>query len=382
MSQDMKDVVFSAIQNIERKQLINNVSKSFNDQDSNPFNTQDRSLFNNSSTNQPDNKQSSQSSTNQSDNTQDRNLFNNPSIQYTPIIKIDASVTGQVASFWKNLSAEWNTLYSNIMKDDESARQVLRRIFELLGPLSLYVDIDISFNQINQQFLRSHMGLVTLYISPKLSPVNISVMKKLYEERATLPNMLVACYRPYHPRDEIKSEIDHPDLNIGPVSYTDFGYQGSFAISPEHNPALNMIIMIKQPLASKILQKETIKFKKPDGTVSSREVWLSKLKYNPLDEFLMETLGEYNIIHHVGLIEMFPEDDPLIRAEAFTELSDARIAMELILKHYNYNSCNYCQHHQLQTQLMTCMNCKKNNYCSRLCQKADWKNHKQFCKKV
>ncbi|KAI0692464.1 hypothetical protein C8T65DRAFT_669582 [Cerioporus squamosus] len=44
-----------------------------------------------------------------------------------------------------------------------------------------------------------------------------------------------------------------------------------------------------------------------------------------------------------------------------------------------FRKCNNCYVSGEQKQLFSCSRCKSQAYCSRECQKADWKNHKPIC---
>jgi hypothetical protein len=46
-------------------------------------------------------------------------------------------------------------------------------------------------------------------------------------------------------------------------------------------------------------------------------------------------------------------------------------------------SCQVCEKREAEgVKLSFCSSCRSVGYCSRLCQKADWKNHKVICKKL
>ena len=46
----------------------------------------------------------------------------------------------------------------------------------------------------------------------------------------------------------------------------------------------------------------------------------------------------------------------------------------------NGKRCNYCN--KIDAKLKKCTRCKQAFYCSKKCQKKDWKNHKKVCKKI
>ena len=304
-----------------------------------------------------------------------------------------------VLKFWEQLSQTWDALYPGLINGDANALSIIN---SYLDYLSNHVQLEYSFNEINRQSLTVYNGTIELYIAARLNRDNIPFMKALYNAKLPLKNLIVSCYKAYHPSDPIIANIEFVDKDINLTSinnitainittnntstnntfiasYEDFGYQGSYGYNSDKKPLLNIVIVVKQPLATKILKKQTINFNRPDGKMSSRDIWIQDV-YNPIDIFLTNIIGEYNIINHVGYIEILPEDDPSIKdGSEFTELSDIKKMLEIILKQYNYNYCNYCEHNELQVDLQRCGKCKKIHYCSRTCQKSDWKNHKILC---
>jgi hypothetical protein len=281
-----------------------------------------------------------------------------------------------INKFWNELKQSWSELYPRLLTADKNALYIINNY---LGELSTYIEIEASYNEINKQALSAYDKHIVLHITPKLCRDNINIMKATYNARITLNNCSIACYHAYNPNDQLIADIEYKELDLL-IKYDDFGFQGSFGYDDiTRNPILNIVIVIKQPLASKIIKKQVVNFKTPDGKISNREVWMPT-DCNPVDLLLLNIIGEYNLLNHVGYIELMPEDDPLItKGSIFTELIDIRKNMEIILKHYHYKSCNYCQQLELQMVLFSCSKCKKVNYCGKICQAADWKMHKLIC---
>jgi hypothetical protein len=276
--------------------------------------------------------------------------------------------------FWMKLNKEWDIIYKLLIIGSEEG---LKLVNSYLSPeLAEQLEIEASYREINKQNIKPYKNHIELYISPKMKRDNIPTMKALYDGQLPIKNLSVSCYRAYHPKDAIISNIDFGEFI---VKYTDFGFQGSFGYSEKHKPLLNIVLSVKQPLANKLLENKTVNFRSPDGKTSSRKVWMPS-KTNAIDLFLLNILGEYNLLIHTGYIEVIPEDDPAIeKGSSFTELSDIKSSIEIIVKQYNYKVCNYCDHNELQTKLSSCSKCKKIYYCSKLCQKANWANHKTIC---
>lgn len=44
--------------------------------------------------------------------------------------------------------------------------------------------------------------------------------------------------------------------------------------------------------------------------------------------------------------------------------------------------CGKCSEVKDRAKLMVCQGCKVMNYCSKKCQRADWANHKQYCRTI
>lgn len=306
------------------------------------------------------------------------------------------NIDAAAEQYWKKLKDMWFLLYPLLKKGDSNALQMLNAY---LPPLfQNNVEIEYTFGEINRQNLEPYKNHIELYISPKLRKSNIPLIERLYNKRVALENTLVCKYRAYHPRDELLADIEYvetveeqpKDLQLKnaytdiihktfKACYDDFGYQGHYGYDENNKPIINLIILVKQPLANKILKKQKVNFRTEDGKTSSRDVWLPN-KYNPIDLFLLNILGEYNLLKHTGYIEILPEDDPMnTKGSVFTELLDIKKSVDIVLKHYNYKLCGYCEHTELQTDLYACGKCKNINYCSKKCQQLHWRNHKLVC---
>ena len=271
--------------------------------------------------------------------------------------------------FWKRLSEQWAELYPKMLSGDPNT---LDHIQSLLTPeLREHLELEFSFNEINRQALPRFKSYIELYISPKMLKDNLPYMSTLYEKRITLPGLITACYKAYHYHDEAIKDIEYENDFV--VKYTDFGVQCTFGYN-ENKPILNLIIMIKDPVSKKLLKKTKVDFKSEKGP-GSREIWLPE-KYNAVSMMLLNIIGEYHMINHIGYIEILPEEEA--KGE-FYELLDIRKELEIVLKHYNYKHCNYCGHNELQVKLLQCTRCKKIYYCSKVCQFGDWLNHKLIC---
>lgn len=283
----------------------------------------------------------------------------------------------EIERFWEQVKTNWESIRIYLMAGQESG---LHMVNSYLTPvLNEYVEIEASFGEINRQALPMFKNVIELYISPKFKKDNVWVMKLMYHMKPNLINMMVSCYKAYHPLDNVIQDITYRDFK---VSYDDFGYQGSVGYDKKDNeckPLINMVILVKKPICDKILKKQNVTFQHPDGKTSEREVYFPN-NCNAFDMLLLNIVGEYNLINHVGYIEFLPEDDPQITENAvFVELADIRKDLELIHSNYVYRKCNFCDHNELQVQLQDCYICKHVMYCSVKCKAADRKNHNKTC---
>jgi len=290
-----------------------------------------------------------------------------------------------IKNFWDKIKIQWDQLYSLFKIDPIN---VLYNINNMLSEsLQSLIEIDATMNEINRQKLDIYNKYIELYISPKINQNNIPIMQLIYQFKPDLPYLTVACYKPYHPSDDI---IDKLDFNDFQVSYKDFGFQSSYGYR-DGKPVLNLIIVIKKSIADYIIKKHQISFKRnkthENGQILSisgsntpvREAWLPT-ENNTIIIYLLNIIGEYHLLNHIGYIELLPEDDPLIQKDSkFLELVDIKKQLQVILPHWQHKYCQYCQHCDLQVKLYKCARCQI-RYCSRICQQAHWKIHKQLCK--
>ncbi len=300
--------------------------------------------------------------------------------------------------FWDQFASQWSVIYNAVFnnKHDINNQNILDFIHGFLSEeLQKKIQIEITFGEGNRQVFNSHKALLTVYLSPICSKTNISFVEQLYAARPKLPNLLVARYKPYHEHDPIMSTVDYPDFTF---KYSDVLYQGSIGYdSDRRTPLLNIVLVIKQPAATTLLEQRTVYFRAetnptPDAhnpnnaqnshaPSNSRKVWMPN-KYNAIDLLLLNLIGEYNLLHHIGYIELLPDNDPILQAmDSFTEASEIKRDIKTVIKSYQYQQCNYCAHNEIQIHLLTCQRCKLIKYCCKECQCADYPNHKKICTK-
>lgn len=301
----------------------------------------------------------------------------------------------QCKYFWKTLNKYWATLYQEILQGKtEEVHKFLHS--HLHDKLKDFIELTYTLNEVNLQAFPKSKGHVEIYISPKFHEPNIKLMQMLYDYYEPISKQLtVVKYKPYHIQNPIITDISYEGRALTEetsklpeefqkiittpftAKYDDFGVQVDFGIK-DGNRVMNIVVMVKKELADVILIKNNVKFE--NGT--NRDVWFSNF-HGIVEKFLISTLGEYNMLHHVGYIEIMHEDDidKNMPADAFKELEDLRKHLRLLLKTYNYNECSYCMKMQLQTKLFKCAKCQDKLYCSRLCQSLAWPQHKRLCVK-
>ena len=311
--------------------------------------------------------------------------------------------------FWSNVSAAWAKYYQLIKENPAlNLERVLNLITMLAGDLYKSIDFEITYGEINRVSLDESRDLVELYISPKLLIKNISLMELLIANAPKLPNLSVVKYRAYHIKDELIASIDY-DLSavkkdssasntpqIHTYNYEDFGCQWFSGVDkiPETDlqpgrtasnfnakgmrPIINLVILVKKN-AINLLTRKPVTFIMADGKEEVIEKWLPSVA-NVIDLFLINVIGEYNLVHNVGYIEFMPEDDPLIApGSEFYELADLRAAFQMLNNNKQILNCNVCGRYEYQTKLARCSKCKKIVYCSKICQKTDFAFHKELC---
>lgn len=306
--------------------------------------------------------------------------------------------------FWRELANIWIDVNYKFTIGENP----MKLINECLGTLLKYVSIDATFHQINKQELGSAKGLIQLYITPRLDTKNIEVMNEVYKSKIDMPNLFVSKYRGFHMNDAFFEDIRYETFAI---NYKDVGCNTSVSYDRENEKQLlDVILVFNKKISGHVLERGKVEFsnKKKDinngdvksgdkGSVEfstkekpasgdkedakSREMWLPKVP-GCIEAILVNAVGEYNYLNHMGYVELYPSNDPFVKdhLDNFTELETLRDNMLLVTKFNQKAFCNYCQHNELQVKLFDCARCKVTHYCCKACQRADWSNHKVVCK--
>jgi hypothetical protein len=301
--------------------------------------------------------------------------------------KVSLELITYIRRFWTLLSTDWKFIHKELIEtaiihDDNSIEPHPEALAYLEGcahqSLREALNFYITIGKINHQYIKDVTEpVIELYISPKLKRDSIPLMEEFYNKRTPLENLIVVKYQDYHPNDTLPEKFEYDDGTI--VTYDDIGYQGAFGYDADRKPTLNIILTVKPHLADKLLIKKLVKFQELSGEIKERSVYMPT-EYMPFEGLLINCIGEANFLNHVGYVELLPENDPLIvTGSVFTEIADMRESIKMVRKSYTYEECHYCKHTSDTLQLSRCRRCKKAQYCSVICQKANWSNHKKIC---
>jgi hypothetical protein len=288
------------------------------------------------------------------------------------------SAVPHIAEFWHQVSKNWQTIYKALTAGNINDINTTHKLINwFLGDsLFQHIEIEITVNEINRTEYPESYGLIELYVSPRLKKDNVPIMDEIINMSPTLPNLSVIKYRAFNNKDALIADIEYEDHL---VKYNDIGCQISMTYDDTRKPLLNVVIYVKKPLANHILEKKKVTFILPDNKETILEKWLPT-KTSAIDILLLNIIGEYNVLYNLGYVEFLPEGDPLIaEGSVFTELSDLKGQINIIDKCLGREFCNTCDRQDYQTKLLVCSRCKKTTYCSKICQRLDYKSHKKFC---
>lgn len=282
-------------------------------------------------------------------------------------------------AFWISLERQWGIIYEAITQGNNADRQrVLQLLHYFAGPLTDYLDFELTLGEINRVVYDSAKTIVELYISPRLLKDNVPIMEAMYTAKKNIPNLQVYKYRSYNSKDPLIATIEYEDATF---SYTDFGCQHFSGLSDEKQPLVNLVIYVRKAAAEKLLTKKEVTFVLSDKSEQKSMKWLPT-KTNVIDVLLTNIIGEYNLIHRTGYIEFLPEGDPLIvGGSIFTELADLRGAYAILDKSMDISTCLVCNRKSYQCNMAFCSRCRKVKYCCKQCQLIDYSNHKTMCVK-
>jgi len=254
--------------------------------------------------------------------------------------------------------------YPNLYECITTNNSFMEKTNELLGDLRQYVEIIYTYGEINRKIVVNNN--VEIYISPKFNAENVKYMELMSSTlRTKLGNRVtVVNYRPFYRPDIFETLNDAGSK----VRYSDFGVQ-IYVGYEGTKPLLNLVIGINEEVLDQVVNKKQIVFER---SKKAREVYLPK---NMIILMLLDNIiGEADMLNCIGYVECIDGSDK----ENFKELLAVRDEVELIKKYRKYKYCNYCERDQTRKKLLKC-SCNKNIvYCSKICQREDWTNHKKI----
>jgi hypothetical protein len=252
-----------------------------------------------------------------------------------------------VRMFWVRMQNNWKNIEKRILYGDYQTHAIVNGY--LSSKLQEMVDIQISYGEINRQCREGSKGNVELFISPRLGIRNIPYMKYIYRRGlqyiGNFDNLFVSCYDGYYRKNPIFENIKVDGVDI---SYEDFGYNGTLdeiKDGGEIKTVLHVIILVN-PKKSKYLLDE----KEYNINGVEKKVLLPNEK-GIINNILINILGEFHLMSHVGYIEFITDEEKFPNRE-FTELYDLRKDIEIISKNRNYRECAFCERKEYQADLV------------------------------
>lgn len=286
-----------------------------------------------------------------------------------------------VDQFWFRFVKNYKLINLMLINKDKN---VINFCYELAGfEISSCINFEFTVGEINRIYFPDCDNINEMYISPRLLEKNVYLMELLYMRSPKINNLYIIKYYSYNTStpllDTFSDLLDKTELT---VHYNDLGCQYNTCITdvpnvitgiPEPRLVTNIILLVKKQLADILLIKVPIKFMNPENNkIEVIEKWAPR-DWRFINAFLLNIIGEYNLIYNTGFIEFLHEDDPIIAPESeFLELS----SLIPEYKSYNTNMCRVCNRYDHQKKLF---NCKCGVfYCSNTCQQLDI-NHEKYC---
>lgn len=341
----------------------------------------------------------------------------------TPPNDLTDSEIAAVDKFWHNFAAAYEEIRIAIFMHNQ-AEQMLYSINSSLDKLGSFIEICLTFGEKNRLAIEPYTECLELYISPKLSPTALHYMEAVYHRAPNLPGLSIAKFRPYNIQDPIVRDISY---GLFAISSDDLrfqcirGYRPSDAFCDSRTtipqekivqyPVMHIIVHVARHCVAWLLEETNVRVvgQKYDLISSmtgvpgadvdhERRVLTEKKEYSGcIFSFLLSALGEYNVVHHVGYIEIVAQpvdgdndvqpvdgdnDAQPVDGDNDVHLLDIyqlKDEMTTLLKLYDYRTCGYCGVHELQQRLYRCSKCHAVYYCSRTCQVAQRPTHRIIC---
>lgn len=208
-------------------------------------------------------------------------------------------------AFWK-IMLDANTYITKCMETDpHQALDIATRIMSRFFPS---LDIALTIDARNCQKISTWKNQIQICISARGLINNCEQVEKLYlaKPKHLPPNWHIVKYRPYAPY-YLKSI---PYSGTHKLAEKDVTFTHFHAVDEHQKILINLRIYIDNKYADFLEEKE-VTFGKATANdtpdIAPRKVLLPK--YNALDQYLFATLGEANLTHYIGNIEIYWNKD-------------------------------------------------------------------------
>jgi hypothetical protein len=231
-----------------------------------------------------------------------------------------------------------------------------------------YISFELTVGEINRiSYGIEYIDHIELYLVPIKNDTD--VFEEIYKKRVKIPNLMINKYASYNEKINVFTEIKYNNIII---KYSDIHIQTCNGLNDKGKHVFHLILRFNNKLAKKILVKKEIKFEN-----SSRTVWYP-INAGLIELIITNIIGQYNFINNIGYIELLPKKD-CDETVVFDELISLQDHIKIIEKTDNILKCNTCNRKEYQLPLHRCSKCKKNYYCSTICQMIDFDTHSNIC---
>ena len=292
-------------------------------------------------------------------------------------------------AFWRDFHQQEKNIIQEFHKDKKLALSIINKIREK-NNIGL-IAFDITYGQRNTVQLKERKDHYEIVLSPNWSMKNIPVINMLYDTHTYYKfyfKISIIKYQPINP-DYIQGiSIDFEDGEK--MTCDNIKYNLDFYSDTNNNLFFDLFLFIDSKFLPRITKKnektfedKNFKYKNNELNQTVRTVKVEFLipKDDTINKFIYAALGEYNILHKLRRTEIYQDN----AYEHIKKKPILELLAEVLLIRENIEKCKHCSrcnHFKYSNNLLKCTRCKKNYYCDKICQKADWKYHKHICKKI
>lgn len=262
----------------------------------------------------------------------------------------------KIKQFWKHL----NEIHILNFSNEKSYYQLNALINKIAFTLNIPLNFEIEIGHRNGRAFAEQKYAINIYISPNNQRENYKWVENTYK-LCNSKKFSPIKYR----REPLNSLIDIIKYNNISIPLSKFKYYPKYYINND------IVLMSLFLFVDKIELPKIAKIQK----IKSRDV------YSPINPFINTLLniviGEIGMMFQIAYIEIHPDDAlPDIEKKDINQLPG-----EVKLLFSQINRCTRCNLSSIQHDLHRCARCANTYYCNKICQKADWKFHKNVCKK-